>query len=183
VNQDHGGYPPGNPRAPSYGFAQVMSRNYVLDLFAWLIQEGLPKDRLYAHQVPTEALGDSPTALMQARTMAMTAWTGYAPACGTVGITRFGPIDPALLTQYASRWGIFEWHPAPGAKPTEQRLYDSARKDLENYWSHGCRFLFPGWWHEAGRPKSDSHIFPLPDSRFADAIRDFLATRPDKPIR
>jgi hypothetical protein len=159
-----------------------MSRNYVLDVFHWLLAEGLPKDRLYAHQVPTEALGDSPVAVMQARTMAMTAWTGYVPACGTVGVTRFGPISPKLLTQYAPRWGIFEWHPQPGAGPREQRLYDAARRDLELYWKNGCRFLFPGWWHEADKPKSDTPIFPLPDSLFAEAIGDFLASRADAPV-
>ena len=178
VNQDHGGYPPGNPKSPSFGFSQVMSRNYVMDVFDWLIAEGLPTDRLYAHQVPCEALGDSPGGLMQSRTMAMTAWTGYIPACQTVGITRFGPIDPASITQYAPHWGIFEWHPQPGAAPNAQQMYDAAKRDLENYWSKGCRFLFPGWWEKDG---THIPIFALNDSRFADAIRDFLKTRPDCP--
>jgi hypothetical protein len=182
VNQEQGGqYPPGNPAAPAFGFAQVMSRNYVTDVFGWLIDEGLPKDRLYAHQVPTEALGDGPIGLQQARTMAMGIWTGYVPACGTVGITRFGHIDPKLMTQYAKHWGIFEWHPQPGAAPAAQRLYDAAKADLEEYSANGCRFLFPGWWFVTGQPKKDTPTFPLPDSRFSDAIRDFLAGRPDAP--
>jgi hypothetical protein len=181
VNQEQGGqFPPGNPQAPAYGFSQVMSRNYVTDVFEWLIEEGLPKDRLYAHQVPTEALGDSPMGLQQARTMAMGIWTGYVPASESVGITKFGRIDPKWITQYAKHWGIFEWHPQPGAAPDEQRLYDAAKADLEEYAANGCRFVFPGWWYISGQPKRDTKTFPLPDSRFADAIRDFLAARPDR---
>jgi hypothetical protein len=184
VNQEQGGqFPPGNPKAPAYGFSQVMSRNYVTDVFGWLIEEGLPKDRLYAHQVPTEALGDSPMGLRQARTMAMGIWTGYVPACETVGITKFGHIDPKWITQYAKHWGIFEWHPQPGAAPDAQRLYDAAKADLEEYSANGCRFLFPGWWFVKGRPQRDTATFPLPDSRFADAIRDFLAKRPEIPVK
>lgn len=185
VNQEQcGKYPPGNPKHPAFGFAQVMSHNYVKDVFGWLMDEGLPKDMLYAHQVPTEALGKSSFALMQARTMAMGVWTGYVPACRTVGITRFGPIDPALMTQYAPHWGIFEWHPAPGAPPNSQRLYDAATRALQNYWSHGCRFLFAGWWQAQGAPATKTaRTFPLADSRLADAIHDFLSTRPDVPLK
>jgi hypothetical protein len=183
VNQEQGGkYPPGHPAAPAFGFAQVMARNYVLDVFGWLADEGLPKERLYAHQVPTEALGNSPMALLQARTMAMGVWTGYAPASQTVGITRFGSIDPQLMTQYAPHWGIFEWHPQPAAAPQEQRLYAAAKRDLAVYAANGCRFLFPGWWHAAGKPNFDTATFPLPDSRFSEAIRDFLAAQPDAPL-
>jgi hypothetical protein len=184
VNQDQGGrYPPGNPRVPSFGFGQVVNQHYVNDFVGFLIEEGLPADRIYAHQVPTEALGESPKALVQARTLGMSAWTGYLPACRTVGITRFGPIDPAIMTQYAPHWGIFEWHPQPGAPPDSQRLYDAARRDLERYAKSGCRFVFPGWWHPAGKPKEDTATFPLPDSRFTEAIRDFLATRKEVPLR
>ncbi len=184
VNQEQDGeYPPGNPATPAYGFAQVMSRNYVSDVFAWLAAEGLPKDRLYAHQVPAEALGNSPKGVEQARTMGMGVWTGYVADCKTVGITRFGHIDPKWMTQYAPHWGIFEWHPQPSAAPDAQRLYDAAKSDLEEYSANGCRFLFPGWWYMEGKPKGDTKTFPLPDSRFADAIRDFLAARPDEPLK
>jgi hypothetical protein len=184
VNQEQGGKdPPGTPAEPAFGFAQVMSRNFVNDFAGWLIEEGLPKDRIYAHQVPTEELGDSPTGLMQARTMGMGIWTGYIPKAGTVGITRFGSIDPKRLTRYAPHWGIFEWHPQPGAGPKDQRLYDAAKRDLENYSANGCRFLFPGWWHPADKPDAThTKTFPLPDSRFTEAIRDFLAARKDEPL-
>ena len=178
VNQDQKGYPAGNPRRPAFGFRQWQVRNFVNDFFGWLMAEGLPRELLYAHQVPCEALGDSPMAFKQARTMAQTAWSGFVPACGTVGVTRFGPIEPKLLTQYAPAWGIFEWHPAPGTAPNDQRLYDRAMTDLTNYSANGCHYLFPGWWMANGE-----HLktFPLNDSKFADAIRDFLASRPDRP--
>ena len=178
VNQDQKGYPAGNPRRPAFGFRQWQVRNFVNDFFGWLLAEGLPRELLYAHQVPCEALGDSPMAFKQARTMAQTVWSGFVPACGTVGVTRFGPIEPKLLTQYAPAWGIFEWHPAPGTAPSDQRLYDRAMTDLTNYSTNGCHYLFPGWWMANGE-----HLktFPLNDSKFADAIHDFLASRPDRP--
>lgn len=184
VNQDHANsYPPGNPRRPAFGFAQVMSRNYVNDFCGWMIDEGMPADLLYAHQVPAEALGSSPKAIMQARTLGMTAWTGFVPAAGSVGITRFGRIDPQRLTQYADRWGIFEWHPQPNAKPDDQRLYDAGFRDLKVYAAAGCRALFPGWWHRADEPITHNGAFPLPDSRFADAIKDFRVSRSALPSR
>ena len=181
VNQDHGGrYPPGNPDKPSFGFAQVMNRNYVNDFCGWMIDEGLSPDLIYAHQVPTEALGKSEKALLQARTLGMGAWTGYVPAARSVGVTRFGRIAPELLTQYATRWGIFEWHPQPNAKPHEQRLYAAAIRDLNEYAAAGCRVLFPGWWHQADEPITHNGVFPLPDSGFTRAIKAFRLGRQAK---
>ena len=172
VYQDQKGYPPGPIERPAYGFRQWQVRNYVNDLCGWLLEEGVPRELIYAHQVPGEALGESHTAVMQARGLAQTVWSGWVPACGTVGITRFGPIDPKLMTRYAGNWGIFEWHPAPGAKPDQQRLYDAARRDLKAYADNGCRILFPGWWSADGK---HFPTFPLNNSRFTDAIRDYLS--------
>ena len=62
-------------------------------------------------------------------------------------------------------------------------LFDAAKSYLEEYATNGCRFLFAGWWHIAGQPNKDTKTFPLPDSRFAEAIRDFLAHRSDQPIK
>ena len=176
--QDQKGFPPGDDKKPAYGFRQWQIRNFVNDFFGWLIDEGLPRDILYAHQVPCEALGESEIAVKQSRGFGQTVWSGWVPACGTVGLTRFGPIDVKLPRRYSDNWGIFEWHPAPGARPDEKRLYDSAMRDFNVYYTNGCHILFPGWWKADGR---HDPTFPMNDSRLTDAIRDFMASRPDKP--
>ena len=176
-----GAYPPGNPKNPAYGFAQTMNRNYVIDVFKWIREIGIPADRLYAHQLPTEAATNPTTAIKKARTMAMTSWTGYVPECESVGITWVGPISPKVATQYARHWGIFEWHPRPGKDANDIALYNSASSDLETYYENGCRFLFPGWWHQKEEPVTHAGLMPLPDSQFAKAISDFLRARSNMP--
>jgi hypothetical protein len=133
-----------------------------------------PAERLRtAHQIPGEAVGER-----RGRSSASPTWTGYLPAAGTVGITRYGPLDPSLVRRCADlhpaggrNWRIFEWHPAPGAKPADARLYDDARRELRKLYDNRCRVVFAGWW------LNEDPTFPLDGSRFADAIRDFLAER------
>jgi hypothetical protein len=173
-------FPPGNPAAPAYGFRQVMIANFVRDKFKLFAEQGLPRELMFPHQIPGEAVGDK-----RCRSSASPIWSGYLPLSGNVGITRFGPIDPALLTQYSrldphsSGWGIFEWHPRPNSKPEDQQLYDTALHDLQTYYAAGCHALFAGWWRNE---KTDRNIFPLDDSAFARAIHDFLASRKDAPV-
>lgn len=176
---DQGGvYPYGNPEAPSYGFRQHMVRNFVRDLFDVMAEAGLPHNLLYAHQIPGEVLGDFTGAAGRNRSSASTIWTGYLEKFQTVGITRFGPINPELVTQYAKNWGIFEWHTSPNTAYNSQVLYDRSISDLNLFYNNNCRFLFPGWWdHDDKRD-----IFPLNDSRFADAISDFMQQREEIPL-
>lgn len=169
---DHGGnYPPGNPSTPAYGFRQNMVRNFARDLFSVLSSIGLPQEIMYAHQIPSEALGNFTGAEGRNRSSASTVWTSYLEKSNSVGITRFGSIDPNILTQYADNWGIFEWHTAPNTDAYSQTLYDKSINDLNNYYKHKCHFLFPGWWKQS---PDDDLRFPLNDSRFADAIGVFM---------
>ena len=172
--------PPGNPKLPAFGFRQCETAHWVQDMFTIAIKAGLPKELMFAHQIPGEVVGAP-----RDRSSASPVWSGYLPFNGTVGITRFGPIDPKLLTQYTSLnpesrgWGIFEWHPKPNAKPDEPALYDAATRDLHTYYNARCHHLFAGWWRVGKPPEKD--IFPLRDSEFAKAIKSFLASLPDKP--
>jgi hypothetical protein len=99
-----------------------------------------------------------------------------------VGVTCFGWFDPAWALQYSNLspdnhgWGIFEWHPRPNSDPDSPVLYDSAMKELLVYSQHNCRHLFAGWWNAA---KADAKIFPLNDSKFAEAIKTFMESTPD----
>ena len=177
---DHlGKYPDGNPDTPAFGFRQTMVRNFVRDLFDVLEAEGLPTEIMYAHQIPGEGLDNFTGEAGRNRSSASTVWTGYLEKNQTVGITRFGDIDPVLMTQYADDWGIFEWHTRPFSFPGEQILYDVSINALNRYYSNGCHILFPGWWSYS--PPVPGAIFPLNDSKFSEAIGDFMVDRDEMP--
>lgn len=169
---DQGGaYPSGNPANPAFGFRQQMTKNYIKDVFKAYADGGLPTEDMYPHQIPGEVISAG-----RLRSGADPIWTGHLASSNNVGITRFGYIDPAKVTQYGPSWGIFEWHPMPFAKPTNQALYNTATSHLNTYYQRGCHALFPGWW----RYNKDT-VFYLPDSKFADAIKDFMVARKDQP--
>ena len=179
--QDRGNrYPPGDPAAPAFGFRQVEVHNFVVDMLRVAVRARLPANLLFAHQIPGETAGAP-----RDRSGATPTWTGFLPFNGTVGITRFGPFDPKLALDYTrtipqSRgWGIFEWHPQPDADPRSPKLYRKASADLQTYYRAKCHHLFAGWW-SVGESKQ-SKTFPLADSEFAHAIKDFMASRPDQP--
>ncbi len=170
-------FPPGNPAHPAYGFRECEVAHFVRDVASLLIAEGLPKELLYAHQIPAELLGDAPAGARRALSSASTIWSGYLPQNGHVGITRFGNLNPLLVTQYSHDWGIFEWHPAPNQPPDSPALYKVTLRDLRKFVFNGCHVLFPGWWHQDRVGKT----FPLNDSNVAKAIHTFLAEQPNTP--
>ena len=181
--QDRGNtQPPGNPAKPAFGFRQCEVKHFVRDMFRIAAEEGLPTNLFFAHQIPGEGVGAG-----RDRSSASPAWTGYLEINGSVGITQFGATDILRLTQYANLqpnspgWGIFEWHPLYKAAAKDQELYDIALRDLLNYYQNGCHHLYAGWWHTPDKV-AEEKIFHLRDSNFARAIRDFLATRPDRPF-
>ncbi len=177
---DQGGnYPAGNPGSPAFGFRQNLTRNLVRDLFDGVSSAGFPKGIMYGHQIPGEALANFTGAAPRNRSSASTIWSGYLEKSKTVGITRFGDINPALMTQYAGDWGIFEWHTLPNADPNTSALYNTSTTALNNYYQHKVHYLFPGWWSKA--LPDNSSTFPLNDSKFAEAIRDFMQVREEIP--
>ena len=174
---DNNAFPAGNPSRPAYGFRECEVAHFVQDVASLLIAQGLPKELLYAHQIPAELLGDAPAGARRALSSASTIWSGYLPQNGHVGITRFGGLNPAMIAQYSHNWGIFEWHPAPNQPPDSLVLYHAALSDLRKFVAHGCHALFPGWWHADRVGKT----FPLNDSHLAKAIHTFFAEQPNAP--
>ena len=164
-------YPSGNPTAPAFGFRQVMIKHFVNDLLGWVVAAGIPKQIVYAHQIPGETAGAT-----RARTGADPMWTGETDFNGHLGVTRFGsfPYDTALT--YSQNWGIFEWHPDPGAVATDPVLYSSTISSLDSYYANGAHVLFPGWWEN-----TNGTTFLLTDSNFAVGLHDWLAAQPDLP--
>ena len=169
---DHGNtYPPGNPYAPAFGFRQVMVKHFVNDLLGWVAAAGVPPQLLYAHQIPGETAGAT-----RARTGADPMWTGVTDFNGNLGVTRFGPFPYDTAQTYSQNWGIFEWHPQPGAAANDPNLYANTVTSLNNYYANGAHVLFPGWWEN-----TNSSTFLLTDSNFAVGLHDWLAAQPDLP--
>ena len=164
-------YPAGNPTAPAFGFRQVMVKHFVNDLLGVVVAAGVPKEIIYAHQIPGEVVGAT-----RGRTGADPVWTGLTDFNGNLGSTRFGlyPYDTAL--SYSQNWGIFEWHPLPGAKATDPALYSATVSYLNSNYANGCHVLFPGWWEN-----SNGSTFLLNSSNFAYGMHDWLAAQPDVP--
>ena len=164
-------YPAGNPTAPAFGFRQAMIKHFVNDLLGWVVAAGIPKQIVYAHQIPGETAGAT-----RARTGADPMWTGVTDFNGYLGVTRFGsfPYDTALT--YSQNWGIFEWHPDPGAVATDPVLYSDTISSLDSYYGNGAHVLFPGWWEN-----SNGTTFLLTDSNFAVGLHDWLLGQPDVP--
>ena len=180
---DQGGsYPSGNPTHPAFGFRQCLVQHFVQDVFNAFAAEGVPRNVMYAHQIPGEQVG-----MARCRSSASPVWTGYLPASGTVGVTCFGWFNPQRALQYSDLtssnggWGIFEWHPRPNSTRDDPMLYDAAMKELIVYSRSGCRHLFAGWWSLQGSKADPKQTFWLNGSMFSKAIKTFLATTPGNP--
>jgi len=172
---DHNGkQPPGFPKTPAYGFRQIMVKNFVNDLLGWVRETGIASDRIYAHQIPGELVGNR-----RLLSGADPIWTGKLDASNTLGFTRFGKLDVNKITEQSNNWGIFEWHPHPGLTPGDQNLYTSTGKQLENFYNNGCHVIAFGWWNKHG---IIDPTFPLNDSKAAEAVRDWLSSKADVPI-
>ena len=172
VLDHHGVYPAGNPSAPAFGFRQVMVKHFVNDLLGWVVAAGVPKEIVYAHQIPGETAGAN-----RLRTGADPMWTGKTDFNGHLGVTRFGVFPFGTALTYSQNWGIFEWHPDPGAKANDPKLYDSTISSLKSYYANGVHVLLPGWWENTNGP-----TFLLTDSNFARGLHDWLAAQPDRPL-
>ena len=164
-------YPPGNPLTPAYGFRQMETHNWVLDTANLFVAQGVPANLIFPHQIPGEFWNADRT-----RSSASTIWSGYLPFNGNLGITFFGNVNVPKISQYSRRWGIFEWHPAPGKSPSDSALYSAGYDSLNNYYlyNNDAYALFPGWWRKTG---TQDATFPLNDSKFADSLRDWIRQR------
>jgi hypothetical protein len=191
---DQGGaQPAGFPEKPAYGFRQMLIAHFLDDAESQLLAAGLPRNLLFRHQIPGEVVSAG-----RLRAGATPIWTGVSKDRSTLGITRFGKIDPALMTRYLDTtkhqdagWGIFEWHPLPR---TDHGYMDSAARyspqllkatvdHLTLYHKSRVRVLFPGWWSNSGnRDDINYSVFALPSSNFAEGIRIWRDTAQDVPF-
>ncbi len=190
---DQGGayaYPAGNPGQPAFGFRQQLVRNYGRDLFDIMVEEGLPSDHVFLHQIPGEYINAS-----RQRSGATPIWTGYLEKNGMLGLTRFGTIpDIAKMLQYVELtrkrnrgWGFFEWHPKPANSTTRdtpayiEDSYNATFKELGKLVPNRMRVVTPGWWDYSGAG-FNWDTFPTYASGMVEAIRAFSAQYPDVPF-
>lgn len=185
----NGEYPTGNPGNPAFGFRQFLVKHWVEDQLKLFSEAGIPKELLFPHQIPSE-LYFGYGGLNRNRSSASPSWTATLETTGNTGFTAMGVKLPMpFVNQYMDLhpgsygWGLFEWHPCPlgvGQSDFAQNplLYLICLSALQYYYDIGCHYLFPGWWQTGGKTHA---IYPLNDSQFALAIKDFLAARSNTP--
>ncbi len=191
---DQGGayaYPTGNPDQPAFGFRQHLVRNFGRDIFDIMVEEGLPADHLFLHQIPGEFINAG-----RQRSGATPIWTGYTDN-GMLGLTRFGTVpDVDKLLQYVNLtgkqnrgWGFFEWHPKPAdsdgtLRDTDayiENAYTTTFSELEKLVPSRMRAVTPGWWDFSGSG-FNWNTFPTWNSGMVEAIKAFSAQYPDVPF-
>ncbi|MCF7817869.1 MAG: thrombospondin type 3 repeat-containing protein, partial [Kiritimatiellales bacterium] len=192
---DQGGaynYPAGNPDTPAFGFRQNLVHNFGRDMFDIMVEEGLPADHIFLHQIPGEFINAG-----RQRSGATPIWTGYLEKCGMLGLTRFGTVpDIDKLLQYVNLtdkqnrgWGFFEWHPNPADTAGTLRdtpayiedAYITTFKELGKLVPNRMRVVTPGWWNFSGAG-FNWDTFPTYGSGMVEAIKAFSAQYPDVPF-
>lgn len=184
-------YPAGNPYDPAFGFRQQLVRNFGRDIFRIMVEEGLPEDHIFTHQVPGEFIGAN-----RQRAGATPIWTGYLDN-GMLGLTRFwGVPDVDKMLQYVNLtdkqnrgWGFFEWHPFQADVEGTQRdtpeyiekAYVKTFRELNKLVPQRMRVLTPGWWDLTG-DSWNWRRFPTYGSSMVEAVKAFSIQYPDVPF-
>ncbi|MCF7817719.1 MAG: thrombospondin type 3 repeat-containing protein [Kiritimatiellales bacterium] len=183
-------YPSGNPGQPAFGFRQHLVRNYGRDMFDIMVEEGLPADLIFLHQIPGEYINAS-----RQRSGATPIWTGYLEKNGMLGLTRFGTVpDITRMRQYVDLtgkrnrgWGFFEWHPKPANSTTRdtpayiEDSYNVTFKELGKLVPNRMRVVTPGWWDFSGAG-FNWDTFPTYGSGMVEAIKAYSAQYSDVPF-
>jgi hypothetical protein len=183
-------YPDGNPEQPAFGFRQHLVRNFGRDLFDLMVEEGLPADHIFLHQIPGEFISAG-----RQRSGATPIWTGYLEKNGMLGLTRFSTVpDVSKMLQYVNLtgkrnrgWGFFEWHPKPASSTTRDTAayiedsYNVTFKELGRLVPNRMRVVTPGWWDFSGAG-FNWDTFPTYQSGMVEAIKAFSAQYPDVPF-
>lgn len=192
---DQGGaynYPAGNPAQPAFGFRQHLVHHFGRDVFDIMVEEGLPADHIFLHQIPGEFIGAG-----RQRSGATPIWTGYLEKSGMLGLTRFGTVpDISKMLQYVNLtakrnrgWGFFEWHPKPADTAGTLRdtpayiedSYTTTFSELGKLVPNRMRVVTPGWWDFSGAG-FNWNTFPTWKSGMVEAIKAFSAQYPDVPF-
>ncbi len=154
------------------GFREKLLNFWVRDHTRWLSEAGIPRDRIYSHQIPGESYG-----MGRLSRGASAVWTADTPH-GSIGITTYfgAASDVDVFTKIVARntnWGIFEYHPHPidaPAAPVSEYLHS-----LYTCVRFRAHILTPIAWTEEGKD------FIVKTGPFGEAIKQVLASLPDQP--
>ncbi|MBI5831004.1 MAG: hypothetical protein HZB16_01665 [Armatimonadetes bacterium] len=154
------------------GFRAKLLSWWVGDHTRMLAEAGVPRERIFSHQIPGESYGLG--RLSQGASMVQTAHT----PSGSIGITTyFGAASDVevftKLTALDANWGIFEYHPHPiGALTAPVSEYLHSMWTCVRFRAH---VLTPIDW------TSDDKDFVVRRGPFAQAMAQVLAALPDQP--
>ena len=174
------------------------------ELAQWLVEAGIPRDRIWSSQglmAPTGdampfAIGlDSPTRNYDSGGMSI---AGSKPELGHLGVILYGsaavndvPMDNgtslfATLAAIDPQWAIVEFNTADLHDPKVQPSFAAAYRGLRDLWNFGARFVSPMAWNGsngvlAGQP-GYSTFTAWRNTPLEAAARDFLVARAGLPL-
>ncbi len=182
-------------------FRETMVHRLVQDTAAWAVDEGIPQDRWYSHQIPADYLfgtepGD-PAMNPRYYTSASPLWTaGLAPAA-SVGASiydaKFPPDYPSygafnrttehilpVISAMAANWGILEYDAEtyvgagqPGVSIVQSAVSDILAQYLRVYAYSPHLINFWRWWDATGEHR-------IKGMNKEAALRDFIGLVRDK---
>lgn len=154
------------------GFRSRLLNFWVRDHTRWLAEAGVPRDRIFSHQIPGESYGSG-----RLSAGASGVWTADTPG-GSIGITTYfgAASDVDVFRKIVKRnenWGIFEYHPHP-----INSMAASVQECLHSLYTcirFRAHILTPISWGNEGKD------FLVKTGPFAQAMKQVLQELPDQP--
>jgi hypothetical protein len=174
------------------------------ELTQWLVEAGIPGDRIWTGQGLMAPRGDAMSFAIDLDspprnydTGGMTI-AGAKPAQGHLGVILYGeaavndvPMDNgkslfATLAAVDSRWGIVEYNTADLRNPKVAPTYAAAYRGLRDVWNFGARFVSPMAWNgsngaSVGTPGYSTYT-AWRNTPLEDAAREFMLARAGLPL-
>ncbi|MHA1732617.1 MAG: beta-galactosidase [Promethearchaeota archaeon] len=151
-------------------FRVELVRRAVEDQTRWLVEAGIPREKIYTHQILSDA--DSESANYARCDPIRTTEVAF----GNIGVTKYGYIGPSAFRDMYQRggptWGVFEFN-----MPRDHD-YGAYIRMFRVMYSHGLHIVCPYAWHEWTWP--DLYMISN-DTSFTSAIRDFTRAVQDHP--
>jgi hypothetical protein len=157
-------------------FRQKLVNHWIADHTRWLREAGIPRERIFSHQIAGEGYG-----IGRLNAGASATWTAHTPD-GSIGITTYFSVasDPKVfsgIVRLNPNWGIFEYHPNPiGSLNAPVETYLRSLGLCVRFRAH---ILTPIAW-PVGSHKDPAN-FVVRAGPFAEAARITLAGLPDQP--
>ncbi|MBD3188356.1 hypothetical protein GF325_16090 [Candidatus Bathyarchaeota archaeon] len=138
---------------------------------SWLVDVGIPKNKIYSHQILSTPGSD------KARYHRCDPLETADIENGTIGITRYGLIEPGVFKEINNRadfnWGIFEWN--IGSR--RDQSYENYMFMLKSMYQYGIKVICPYAWHEY----LWSNLQISNNTAFKNAVHDFAVMVGDRP--